>query len=73
MPKQIDEQAVNTAHTAYNSYMTEGMTHKQAITATAEALEIPRRRLNDWANQFDWQTNAPVSEGSTDPRTCIRD
>ena len=64
MPKQIDEQAVSQVQTAYNGYMEQGLTHKQAITATAQSLDLPRRRINDWANQFDWESDAPVSEAS---------
>ena len=64
MPKQIDEQAVSEAQTAYNAYVEQGLTHKQAITATAEGLDIPRRRVNDWSNAFNWESEAPETEAS---------
>ena len=64
MPKQMDEQAVSNAKTAYLSYIETGLTHKQAITATAEAHDIPRRRVNDWANAFGWESEAPETEAS---------
>lgn len=64
MPKQIDQQAVSNAQATYNAHMAEGLTHKQAISATSKALDISRRRINDWANNFDWEAHAPVSEAA---------
>ena len=64
MAKTIDAQAVQNAKTAYMSFMADGLTHKQAITQTGEALDIPRRRVNDWAKDGNWEAEAPETEAA---------
>lgn len=65
MPKQFDGQTRETTKAAYLSYIADGLTHKQAITATAQALQMPRRRIADWAKRFDWETEATAEIGET--------
>ena len=48
------------ARHVYEQHLAEGKTVKQAVTATAEALGVPRRRLNDLRKRRNWRTEPEV-------------
>lgn len=55
MPKIINPEEVEKVKSRYAAAIGRGLTHKKAITAIAEELEMPRRRISEWAKRFDWE------------------
>lgn len=46
----------NDAHARYEYHLDAGKTVKQAVTAAAKDLDMPRRRINDWRKRRNWRT-----------------
>ena len=39
----------------YTKARQDGFNHKKAVTAVVNELELKRRRVNEWAEKFDWE------------------
>lgn len=40
----------------YTKSRRDGFNHKKAVTAVVNELGLKRRRVNEWAEKFDWET-----------------
>lgn len=47
---------VAQARGLYTKARLDGFTHKQAVTAVCDELGLKRRRVNEWAAKYDWET-----------------
>ena len=39
----------------YTKARRDGFNHKKAVTAVVNELELKRRRINEWAEKYDWE------------------
>lgn len=46
---------VAQARGLYTKSRRDGFNHKKAVTAVVNELELKRRRVNEWAEKFDWE------------------
>ena len=46
---------VEEAFNIYKTARTDGHTPKKAVTAVVNKLELNRRRINTWAERYDWE------------------
>lgn len=54
-PMKDSAELVAQARGIYIKERLDGSTHKQAVSAVCEALELKRRRINEWAAKYDWE------------------
>ena len=47
---------VAQARALYDSERRRGQTHKKAVTHVSETLTVDRRRINNWAAAYNWET-----------------
>ena len=54
-PLKDSGELVAEARALYTLQRRDGRTHKKAVTAVVEVLGLKRRRINEWAERYNWQ------------------
>ena len=56
-PQRDTGELVAQAHAFYTVARKKGCTQKQAVSAVVEDLRLKRRRINEWAERYNWEKN----------------